>query len=123
MVYETHRIHLTLSEDELTQVVNFAEDLAQKQKSSSDLHLKSKLSKLLPRSSEDFVLDKSKWVINLSSTPLTVDEENLLRKGPQFAIVQQRVPTKEILASIKSNIAGLPDSEKTRLRVRERISV
>lgn len=117
MVNLTYRVHLTLSEDELAQVINYAEDLAQTEKSKLDLHLRSKFSKLFPRTSESFALDKSKWVINLSSTPLTVDEENLLRKGPQFAIVQQRVPTKEILASIESNLVGLPDADKTRLRV------
>ena len=33
-----------------------------------------------------------KWVINLSSIPLTKDQENLLAHGPNFAVTPQKPP-------------------------------
>ena len=49
------------------------------------------------------VLDiiKKKWVINLSSKPLTVGEQSLLQKGPKFAVSSSRVPLTEYIAVTK----------------------
>ena len=37
-----------------------------------------------------------KWVINLSSVPLTKDQENLLAHGPNFVITPQNPPWENI---------------------------
>ena len=61
------------------------------------------------------VLDiiKKKWVINLSSKPLTDGEQSLLQKGPKFAVSSSRVPlteyiavTKRICGELGENITG-----------------
>ena len=35
----------------------------------------------------------NKWVINLSSTPLSQAQESLLSKGPNYAVAPQNPPT------------------------------
>ena len=49
------------------------------------------------------VLDiiRKKWVINLSSKPLTDGEQSLLQKGPKFAVSSSRVPLTEYIAVTK----------------------
>ena len=44
---------------------------------------------------------KKKWVINLSSKPLTDGEQSLLQKGPKFAVSSSRVPLTEYIAVTK----------------------
>ena len=41
---------------------------------------------------------KKKWVINLSSKPLTDGEKSLLQKRPKFAVSSSRVPLTEYIA-------------------------
>ncbi len=40
------------------------------------------------------IIDSSKWVINLSSKPLTSDERAILNKGPKFAPTPPKIPPK-----------------------------
>ena len=56
---------------------------------------------------------KKKWVINLSSKPLTDGEQSLLQKGPKFAVSSSRVPlteyivvTKKICDELGENMTG-----------------
>ena len=42
-----------------------------------------------------------KWVINLSSVPLTKDQEDLLAHGPNFAIIPKKPPLGEYITSIE----------------------
>ena len=44
---------------------------------------------------------RKKWVINLSSKPLTDGEQSLLQKVPQFAVSSSRVPLTEYIAVTK----------------------
>ena len=44
---------------------------------------------------------KKKWVINLSSKPLTDGEQSLLQKGPKFAVSSFRVPLTEYFVVTK----------------------
>ena len=43
----------------------------------------------------------SKWVINLSDTPLTKAQTRLLAHGPNFAIIPRHPPKEEYVASIE----------------------
>ena len=56
---------------------------------------------------------KKKWVINLSSKPLTDGEQSLLQKGPKFAVSSSRVSltkyiavTKRICDELGENMTG-----------------
>ena len=44
---------------------------------------------------------RKKWVINLSSKPLSDGEQSLLQKGPNFAVSSSRVPLTEYIAVTK----------------------
>ena len=59
-----------------------------------------------------------KWVINLSSIPLTKDQEDLLAHGPNFAVTPQKPPLGEYITNIEkacqsldANTAEEPRSE------------
>ena len=47
-------------------------------------------------------VDKTKWVINLSSRTLNEAEVSLLKKGPNFAVTPTSVPATEIITKIES---------------------
>ncbi len=56
--------------------------------------------------------DSEKWVINLSSRPLSTDEHAILGKGPKFALTPSIIPYKNIVAKIEAAITDLPDESK-----------
>ena len=56
-------------------------------------------------------VDKNKWVINLSSRPLSDAEASLLEKVLNFAITPTNIPATEIVAKVESAIRTL-DSEQ-----------
>ena len=56
-------------------------------------------------------VDKYKWVINLSTRPLSDAEVSLLEKGLNFAVTPTNIPATEIVAKVESAIRTL-DSEQ-----------
>ena len=42
-----------------------------------------------------------KWVHNLSKTPLTEDQQKVLARGPNFAIVAKEPPVGEYISQIE----------------------
>ncbi|XP_078350248.1 uncharacterized protein LOC144635053 [Oculina patagonica] len=52
-------------------------------------------------------VDKTNWVINLSSRSLSDAEIALLRKGLNFAVTPTNIPAKEIIASVESAVRQL----------------
>ena len=44
---------------------------------------------------------RKKWVINLSSKPLSNGEQSILQKGPKFAVSSSKVPITEYIAVTK----------------------
>ena len=44
-----------------------------------------------------------KWVINLSNTPLSIDQLTLLQKGPNFAIIPKHPPNRSLHHSHRNN--------------------
>ena len=56
-------------------------------------------------------VDKNKWVINLSSRPLSDTEVSLLKKGLNFAVTPTTIPATEIVAKVETAIRTL-DSEQ-----------
>ena len=58
----------------------------------------------------------NKWVINLSNTPLTEDQESLLKHGPNFAITPQRPPHEEYIKAIETACQSLDAKSDEELR-------
>ncbi len=61
-------------------------------------------------------VDKSKWVVNISSRSLTKTEVEVLQKGPKFAPAPSETPYKEIVANIEAGIDNLNDDSKEIVR-------
>ena len=58
----------------------------------------------------------SKWVINLSKTPLTTEQLLLLQKGPNFAIHPQIPPIEAYITAVEQASSKLPAQEANELR-------
>ena len=44
---------------------------------------------------------EKKWVVNLSNTPLTEEQERLLAHGPKFVITPRETPVKEYIVAVE----------------------
>ena len=58
-----------------------------------------------------------KWVINLSSTPLTQEQESLLALGPNLAVTPQKPPLGEYITSIERARQSLDTNTVEELRL------
>ena len=61
--------------------------------------------------------DSSKWVKNLSDTPLTEAQTRLLAHGPNYAIIPRNLAKEEYVASIEHACQKLKEGEAGELRV------
>ena len=59
---------------------------------------------------------QKKWVINLSSTPLTQQQEDLLSHGPNFAISPKKPPVGEYILNIEKACQSLDTNTAEELR-------
>ena len=57
-----------------------------------------------------------KWVINLSSIPLTQEQESLLAHGPNFVVTPQKPPYGEYITSIERSCQSLDSNTVEELR-------
>ena len=60
---------------------------------------------------------KNNWVINLSKTPLTIEQERLLSRGPKFVIRPRKPPVGEYFAAIEQACTKLNPGEADELCV------
>ena len=75
--------------------------------------LQKKQSSVLPTNTP--CIDKNKWVVNLSSRPLSDTEVSLLQKGLNFAISPTSIPATEIVVKVESGINHFTQNEPTRV--------
>ena len=59
----------------------------------------------------------NKWIVNLSSVPLTPAQESLLAKGPNFALAPPNPPNVEFISAMESVCQQLSDQDAQELRV------
>ena len=57
-----------------------------------------------------------KWVQNLSKTPLTEDQQNILARGPNFAIVAEEPPAGEYISQVERMCQQLKQGKVEELR-------
>ena len=57
-----------------------------------------------------------KWVINLSSKPLTQAQRSVLAKGPNFAVAHRHPPNLEYIPAIQSACTKLSQQDAEELR-------
>ena len=67
---------------------------------------------------ENQVSDKTrKWVINLSKTPLTREQERLLAHGPKFVITPRETLVKEYIAATEQTCTKIDQGKQDEFRV------
>ena len=88
-----------------------------KQKIYADLlsYYEKKLEKQLGTKS-NVVIPKNKWVINLSKHKLLEEENDVLSRGLNFAIVTNHIPKQQILAEVETGIQRLPENKANLIR-------
>ena len=59
---------------------------------------------------------KPKWVINLSSKPLTPAQRSVLAKGPNFAVTPRHPPKLEYITAIEAACTELSQQDAEELR-------
>ena len=69
-----------------------------------------------PNSHYNSKIDRKRWVLNISSKPLSDTETSALQKGLNFAVAPKTVPTAEIVAKVEGSITGLSCDDKLVLR-------
>ena len=75
-------------------------------------------SNTVPRSSNDNSLEdpNPKWVINLSSKPLTQTQRSVLAKGPNFVVTPRHPPNLEYIMAIEAACTKLGQQDAEELR-------
>ena len=61
--------------------------------------------------------NNNRWVINLSDTPLTPNQEKLLARGPKFVIKPKQPPIEEYITAIEKTCPKLDKGDADELRV------
>ena len=62
-------------------------------------------------------VDTSKWVKNLSNTPLTEEQARLMAWGPKFVIRPRKPPVREYVVAVEQTCSRLSQGEADELRV------
>ena len=66
---------------------------------------------------------KKKWVINISSKPLTPDQEKLLAHGPNYAIVPKEPPITQYVAAVEQACTKLEEGKAEEFRVQVKSAI
>ena len=61
-------------------------------------------------------IDKSKWIINLSTYNITEDERELLENEMNFLVTPAALPTIDLIAKIKTTLTGMTTEEADTIR-------
>ena len=61
-------------------------------------------------------IDKSKWVINLSTYNITEDERELLENGMNYSVTPEVLPTIDLVAKIETALTGMTTEEADTIR-------
>ena len=66
---------------------------------------------------------KEKWVINISNTPLTTDQEKLLAHGPNYAVVPRVLPIAQYVAAVENACTKLEEGKVEEFRVQVKSAI
>ena len=114
---QTDHIQSILQPEHYNQLVTYHNNTYENEtKKVKNRHLK-KFNNLLKKHQDqqpptENTIDKSKWIVNLSSKTLTPAEENLLQNGLNYSSTPQTIPTADIIAKVETAIRTLPDREE-----------
>ena len=66
---------------------------------------------------------KEKWVINISNTPLTAEQESLLAHGPNYAVIPRELPIAQYVAAIENACTKLEEGKAEEFRVQVKSAI
>ena len=66
---------------------------------------------------------QNKWMINISSKPLTADEEKLLAHGPKYAIILRNPPIVQYVAAVEHACTRLEEGKAEEFRVQVKAAI
>ena len=69
-----------------------------------------------PEKNEGNRSSQEKSMVNLSSTNLNSDEQRILKKAINFAVVPRIIPLEEIICAIEDTVTTLPKNEVDEVR-------
>ena len=67
--------------------------------------------------------DRKKWVINISSKPLSQDQEKLLAHGPNYAIVPKDPPITQYVMAVENACTKLEEGKAEEFRVQVKLAI
>ena len=67
--------------------------------------------------------DRKKWVINISSKPLSQDQEKLLAHGPNFAVVPKDPPIAQYVVAVENVCSKLEEGKAEEFRVQVKSAI
>ena len=67
--------------------------------------------------------DRKKWVINISSKPLSQDQEKLLAHGPNFAVVPKDPPITQYVVAVENVCSKLEEGKAEEFRVQVKSAI
>ena len=75
-------------------------------------------------STSENIVDKDKWIVNLSDKQLVSDnEKSRFIKGMKFAITPNYIPKEEIIAKVDSSLKGIEKPEADTIRLVNDVSI
>lgn len=111
------RILNVTSEEKLSEIIEFAKEAALRDGKMLQERHERKLEQLRGETKNCTVIDRSRWVKNLSSKVLSDDDISILQKGLNFAITSSFVPKLDIVSEIEGGISNLSSGDKEIIRV------
>ena len=67
--------------------------------------------------------DRKKWVINISSKPLSQDQEKLLAHGPNFAVLPKDPPIAQYVVAVENACSKLEEGKAEEFRVQVKSAI
>ena len=64
------------------------------------------------------IVDKDRWIINLSDKQLSESQKSLLEKGMKFSITENKIPKDEIISKVESSLKGIEKVEADTIRAK-----
>ena len=121
LFFQQKQLEYLLKPSHLTTFTSYCKGLQDKEKSTCKIRQKKKFEKLLSHHDSSNQHSGRRWVINLSSSPLSTSQTSVLTKGLNFAVVPRSPPIPRIIANIEEALKSSKADPSTVSSARSRI--
>jgi hypothetical protein len=116
LVENQKKLLTLISKDSYSRLTEFLKHRAKAVQNNISARHDKKLHNLNNECTPVITSESKKWVVNLSSKPLSTTEQSILEKSPKFAPTTLQIPYQNIVAEIEAAITKLPDESKDAIR-------